>query len=63
MEELGAIEVVDEKVECRDLYRINKIIRLRDSLGINLSGAVLICDVMDRISELEDEVRRLKERR
>ena len=63
LEELGVVEVVNEKVACRDLYRINKINRLRDSLGINLSGAILICDLLERISELEDEVRQLKEKR
>jgi len=63
LEELGVIEVVNEQVEQNDLQRINKIMRLRDSLGINLNGAILICDLMERITELEDEVRRLKEKR
>jgi MerR family transcriptional regulator/heat shock protein HspR len=63
LEELGVVEVVNDKVESRDLHRINKITRLRDSLGINLSGAILICDLLERISELENEVRQLKEKR
>jgi MerR family transcriptional regulator/heat shock protein HspR len=63
LEELGVIEVVNEQVEQNDLQRINKIMRLRDSLGINLNGAILICDLIERIAELEDEVRRLKEKR
>lgn len=63
LEELGVIEVVNEQVEQNDLQRINKIMRLRDSLGINLNGAILICDLMERITDLEDEVRRLKEKR
>ena len=63
LEELGVIEVVNEQVEQNDLQRINKIMRLRDSLGINLNGAILICDLMERIAELEDEVRQLKEKR
>ena len=63
LEELGVIEVVNEQVEQNDLQRINKIMRLRDSLGINLNGAILICDLMERITELEDEVRRLKGKR
>jgi MerR family transcriptional regulator/heat shock protein HspR len=60
MEELGVVEIIDEKLESRDLYRINKITRLRDTLGVNLSGAILICDLLERIKELEDEVRQLK---
>ncbi|MFA7148577.1 MAG: chaperone modulator CbpM [Syntrophomonadaceae bacterium] len=63
LEELGVIEVVNEQVEQNDLQRINKIMRLRDSLGINLNGAILICDLLERIAELEDEVRRFKEKR
>lgn len=63
LEELGVIEVVNEKVESKDLQRLNKIMRLRDSLGINLNGAILICDLLARIAELEDEVRQLKEKR
>ncbi|NLF46589.1 MAG: hypothetical protein GX581_10975 [Syntrophomonadaceae bacterium] len=63
LEELGVIEVVNEKVDCRDLYRINKIARLRDTLGINLNGAILICDLLERITELENEIRQLKEKR
>ena len=63
LEELGVVEVVNDKGESRDLHRINKITRLRDSLGINLSGAILICDLLERISELENEVRQLKEKR
>ena len=61
LEELGVIEVVNEKVESKDLQRLNKIIRLRDSLGINLSGAILICDLLEKIAELEEEIRQLKE--
>ena len=63
LEELGVIEVVNEQVEQNDLQRINKIMRLRDSLGINLNGAILICDLLERIAKLEDEVRRFKEKR
>ena len=63
LEELGVIEVVNEKVDCRDLYRINKIARLRDTLGINRNGAILICDLLERITELENEIRQLKEKR
>lgn len=63
LEELGVVEIVNDKVDVRDLYRINKITRLRESLGINLNGAILICDLLERITELEDQVRQLKEKR
>lgn len=60
LEELGVIEIVDEKVESKALHRLNKIIRLCDSLGINLNGAILICDLLEKIAELENEIRRLR---
>jgi MerR family transcriptional regulator/heat shock protein HspR len=63
LEELGVIEVVNEQVEQRSLQRLNKIIRLRETLGINLNGAIVIADLLDRVAELEDEVRRLQRER
>jgi hypothetical protein len=32
--------------------------RLRRDLGLNFAGAVLACELLDRIDELEDRVRR-----
>jgi chaperone modulatory protein CbpM len=32
--------------------------RLRRDLGLNFAGAVLACELLDRISELEERVRR-----
>lgn len=63
LEELGVIEVVNDMVESKELQKINKIIRLQNSLGINLNGAILICDLLERIEELEDEVHELREKR
>lgn len=60
LEELGVIEVANDQVEQKSLQRLNKILRLRETLGINLNGAILIADLLDRVAELEDEVRRLK---
>ncbi|MGI5879422.1 MAG: chaperone modulator CbpM [Syntrophomonadaceae bacterium] len=61
--ELGVLEVIDEQVNQTSLQRLNKIMRLKDSLGVNLNGAILIADLLDRIDELEEQVRQLKELR
>jgi hypothetical protein len=34
--------------------------RLRRDLGLNFQGAVLACELLDRISDLEDHVRRTR---
>jgi len=42
------------------LFRIAKIRRLRNDLGINLSGIGLILDLLDRIEDLDRQLSELK---
>ncbi len=44
-----------------DLRKALLIRRLRDDLGVNLAGIDIILQLLDRIQELQEEVRRLKQ--
>jgi DNA-binding transcriptional MerR regulator len=39
--------------------RLRRMLRLRDDLGVNLAGAVIIVDLMERLERLDAELRRL----
>lgn len=57
---LGLIDPVHQKpkliFDVSVVPRIQKILRLRNDLGINLNGIGLVFDLLDKISKLEEEV-------
>ena len=55
---LGAIEIEDKMLPVDQIERIAKILRLRQSLGVNLSAAAIICELLDRLEEMEKEIER-----
>ena len=42
------------------LRRLRRMLRLRRDLGVNLTGASVILDLLDRLEHLEAELRRLR---
>jgi hypothetical protein len=50
---LGAVDPGD----ARAAARLARITRMRRDLGLNYSGAILACDLMERIEQLEAERR------
>ncbi len=60
---LGMIELEEDRISLRDVRRIRKALRLRRSLGVNLTGAAVILELLERIETLEDELRSLEKRR
>ena len=58
--ELGAIEIKDKMIPVDQIERVAKILRLRQSLEVSLTGAVIICELMDRLDEMDKEIEGLK---
>lgn len=63
MEEMGIIELAGDCIKAEGLQKINKMMRLKNLLGVNFNGAAIIVDLLDRIAELEDEIERLRRKR
>ena len=60
LEEMGIIETRGSLIDYKHLQRIYKYQRLRNLLGVNLSGAAIIFDLLERIEALEREIEELK---
>lgn len=58
--DLGIVEIHMGRVHAHQSNRIKKLLRLRQNLGVNLAGATIILDLLNRIETLQDEVERLK---
>ena len=58
--EWGIVEIRGSHVHFRQAVRLQKLMRLRRKLGVNLPGAAIIVDLLERIETLQDEIDRLK---
>lgn len=58
--ELGIIDYHRGCVPVHQAARLRRVLRLREYLGVNLPGAAIIVDLLERIEELQDELRQLK---
>lgn len=63
LQELGMLEVVSGCIDIRNVRRLYKIMRLKNFLSVNLQGAAIIVDLLERIEQLEDELESLKGKR
>ncbi len=59
-EELGLIEIRGGRVDYEELRRLQRILRLKRNCGVNTVGASIIVDLLDRIENLQDEIRNLR---
>ncbi|WP_027366136.1 chaperone modulator CbpM [Desulfotruncus alcoholivorax] len=60
--EFGVIELRQGRIRADQAARAEKIMRLRRNLGVNLPGAAIILELLERIEELQDQIEHLKRR-
>lgn len=60
--EMGIVSLNQEYISSSELRRVKRLLRLRGLLGVNVTGAAIILDLLDRIEVLEAEVQSLKRR-
>lgn len=58
--DLGVIDLADGFVPASHISRIEKVFRLRRFLGVNVCGAAVILELLERLDELQEKVRRLE---
>jgi len=62
-QQLGELGIIDYRrglIPVRQAARLRRVLRLRRNLGVNLPGAAIIENLLERIDELHDELARLK---
>ena len=56
----GILEMTSERwpgcLYAEATLRVRKVVRLQEHLGVNLEGAAVILDLLERIEELENEL-------
>lgn len=60
LDELGMITLHQNYISGNDLRRVKRLLRLKSLLGVNLNGAAIILDLLDRIEELEAQIQSQK---
>ena len=58
--EFGILETKNGCIEVKQAVRLSKLQRLRGTLGVNLSGAAIILDLLERIEAMQEEIDRLR---
>ena len=62
LSDLGIVEVIDGCIGPENLYRVRKMIRLKNSFSLNWQGAAIILDLLEQIEELQEEIEQLRKR-
>ena len=66
LKEYELVRIVEEKkklyIPLEELPKTEKILRLHSDLEINLAGVEVITQLLDRMDDMQDEMRRLRNR-
>ena len=60
LEDMGILEVEGDTIHLEEFLRIKRILRLRRSLGVSLAAASIIADLLVRMEDMQQEIRRLR---
>ncbi len=60
--DLGIMEIRQGRIPARQAGRLQKLMRLRRNLGVNLPGAAIILDLLEQIEVLREEIEKLSRR-
>lgn len=66
LREYGLVKIVEEQqmlyIPIEELPKTEKILRLHSDLDINLEGVEVITQLLDRMEDMQNEMRRLRNR-
>lgn len=62
LDEFGIVEICEGRILAKEVVRVQKLIRLQDNLEVNLPGAAIIIDLLEKVEVLQDEIRRILRR-
>jgi len=51
---LGVIEPRNRTITLKEVDKVSRILRIRQTFGVNISGAAIIVDLLDRMEEKEE---------
>lgn len=56
----GIIEAEGEMISAVEVLRIKKVLRLKKFFGVNLAGAAIIVDLLERLEKMQEKIERLQ---
>jgi len=60
LSDLGIIDIADGLISPAHLRRAFRVIRLGNSLKINLTGASVVVDLLEKMEEMREEIKKLQ---